>query len=976
MLHDLERGVASGETGSPGKGAPAAIGGGLPDVFETTDADGSIATTYTLAIGSTAEGNLDSPADHDFYAVNLVAGQTYSFVLTGTGTDNVVDPYLRLYGPNAQTFVVAADDGLQGNNSLMKYIPNVSGTYYLDASSFDGGLGQYGLSVTAGSRPSIDLKMGAGIIDTDLSWSATPGTAAIVTWGFRQTTDGDSPGFKVLTAAQQTAVKMALQLWADVADVTFQQVNPTGTTNNASILFATYSANDGGGAYASYPGDPSSGSKDGDVWLNRGSVSTTSLPFGSYSFNAILHEIGHTLGLSHPGLYNAAPGVDITYSSDAQFVQDSEQYSVMSYFAETETGASFGGTNVYADTPMLLDIYALQQIYGANMSTRSGDTTYGFNSTAGNAYKFVSGGTPAFAIWDGGGVDTIDASGYNLAQTINLAAGSFSSVLGHIENIAIALGVTVEDAISGSGNDDIYLTSADVDNLINGSGGNDTAHVSYVYGDVYDLSGTAADLIMSGLAGTDTFLNTEYFVFADGTQITAANLLSHGPVSTPDLTAGNVHVSDAAPNAGQTVTVTSTISNTGDASTGGLFAVGIYLSTDATIDASDTFLGDQALPVLAAHASQGQTLDVALPGDLLTGVTYYIGVIADSDGNVNETSEINNASAGTAITISQDPVFTNGPDTATLFQAGGPWHALAGDDHVTGSSGNDILFGDDGNDTIEGGGGADQLFGGTGIDTVSYEHSAVGVTVNLTLKSTVAQTSAGDASGDKLDTFENVIGSQHDDTLTGAKLGGILSGLGGDDTLKAVGGTNTLDGGDGNDTLTGGKGNDTLTGGVGNDQLSDAGGINTLDGGDGDDTLTGGKSNDSLLGGIGNDHLSDAAGTNTLDGGDGNDTLVGGKGVDTLIGGIGDDFLTGGKGNDHFVFNAGFGHDTVTDFVVGKKVTDVIEFDHKVFADFAAISAHSAQVGADTAITTDDGNTLTLQNVQLAALNANYFLIK
>src|SRR5262245_27911443 len=110
MLHHLERGEASGGSASPtSDGAPAAIGGGLPDVFETTDADGSIATTYTIASGSSAEGHLDSPSDHDFYAVNLVAGQTYSFVLTGTGTNNVVDPYLRLYGPNAQTLIASVD---------------------------------------------------------------------------------------------------------------------------------------------------------------------------------------------------------------------------------------------------------------------------------------------------------------------------------------------------------------------------------------------------------------------------------------------------------------------------------------------------------------------------------------------------------------------------------------------------------------------------------------------------------------------------------------------------------------------------------------------------------------------------------------------------------------------------------------------------------------------------------------------------
>src|SRR6185436_16738250 len=78
--------------------------------------------------------------------------------------------------------------------------------------------------------------------------------------------------------------------------------------------------NDGAGAFAYYPGSTASTAQAGDVWLNT-SVSRVALPFASYSFEAILHETGHALGLSHPGLYNAAPGVTITYANNAQFVQ-------------------------------------------------------------------------------------------------------------------------------------------------------------------------------------------------------------------------------------------------------------------------------------------------------------------------------------------------------------------------------------------------------------------------------------------------------------------------------------------------------------------------------------------------------------------------------------------------------------------------------------------------------------------------------
>ena len=75
----------------------------------------------------------------------------------------------------------------------------------------------------------------------------------------------------------------------------------------------------------------------------------------------------------------------------------------MSYFDESNTTSSFGS---YADGLMLYDIYALQQLSGANTSTRSGNTVYGFNSTAGGIFDFTINASPAISIWDGAGAET------------------------------------------------------------------------------------------------------------------------------------------------------------------------------------------------------------------------------------------------------------------------------------------------------------------------------------------------------------------------------------------------------------------------------------------------------------------------------------------------------------------------------------------------------------------------------------------
>ena len=91
-------------------------------------------------------------------------------------------------------------------------------------------------------------------------------------------------------------------------------------------------------------------------------------------------------------------------------------------------------------------------------------------------------------------------------------------------------------------------------------------------------------------------------------------------------------------------------------------------------------------------------------------------------------------------------------------------------------------------------------------------------------------------------------------------------------------------------------------------------GRDTLAGGDGNDWIYGGTKADYLSGFAGNDILLGDNGRDTLLGGAGNDSLDGGNGVDILTGGSGDDELTGGLRKDIFVFESGFGNDTITDF--------------------------------------------------------------
>jgi serralysin len=499
--------IANGSNGIP-----------APSFTETTDAAGSSATIYAMTAGQSYLGSLATNSDIDFYRVTLTAGQAYTFVLTGIGTNNLRDPLLQLHDTGGVSVITSNDDGLPGLNSVISYTPTSSGTYYLSARAFAGSdTGTYGISVTAGTRPDLDINFAAGIIDSDLAWNTTPGNAAVVTYSFRASAASYTAGgsniatFTPLTAAQIAVYEELLALWSSVANITFQRVNPGGYSNDATMVIGNYTdATDGAGAFAYYPGSTAAADQAGDVWLNLNAISTTSLPRGSYSYMAIMHEIGHALGLSHPGLYNAGPGVSITYGQDAQFIQDSGMYSVMSYFFDgSDTGANFQGE--FASTPQIVDIRAIQNIYGVNTTTRNGNTVYGVGTNAGASFDFVANTRPVLTIWDGGGTDTINVSNATVTQTIDLREGFFSNLYGLTNNVSIALGAVIENVVGGSGADTIIGNSAG--NTLEGGGSGDTI-VAGGGNDV--ITGGAGNDGIDGGTGTDAVLwlaaRSNYFV--------------------------------------------------------------------------------------------------------------------------------------------------------------------------------------------------------------------------------------------------------------------------------------------------------------------------------------------------------------------------------------------------------------------------------------------------------------------------------
>ncbi|WP_405053326.1 serralysin family metalloprotease [Serratia ureilytica] len=294
---------------------------------------------------------------------------------------------------------------------------------------------------------------------------------ATLTYSFLQnaavTPAGDRGGFG-FTAVQMEYAKRAMALWAEVANVIFHEVdNDAG----ANITFGNYTLDYYGNsawsqAYAYLPGDYAAA---GSTWYNYNQDSVRYPDKHEYGQQTLNHEVGHALGLSHPGNYNAGNGSP-TYQ-DAVYLEDSRQYSIMSYWSEYQTGGDNQGH--YATGLLMDDIAAIQRLYGENNTTRTGDTVYGFNANAGYDYLSITdpASTVRFCVWDAGGRDTLDFSGYLQDQRINLTAGTFSDVGGGRGNVSIAQGVTIENAIGGHGND--ILIGNDTHNQLTAGAGND-----------------------------------------------------------------------------------------------------------------------------------------------------------------------------------------------------------------------------------------------------------------------------------------------------------------------------------------------------------------------------------------------------------------------------------------------------------------------------------------------------------------------
>jgi Ca2+-binding RTX toxin-like protein len=604
----------------------------------------------------------------------------------------------------------------------------------------------------------------------------------------------------------------------------------------------------------------------------------------------------------------------------------------------TYWGVSPDGYWYAPTTPMILDIAAVQQIYGQATTgpLAGGNVVFGFNTNLSGPVKaffdFTQNTHPVVTLWAGGSNNTLDLSGFSSASVINLTPGTFSSAAGATNNIAIAYGTVITTAVGGAAADTI--TGSDAANVLRGNGGVDT------------LQGGAGGDTLVGGAGNDSLgggIDSDTAVYSGALADYRIVHNADGSWTITDLRAGSPDGSDTLTGIELLQFADTTYSLTGATSSP---VIASYSTDSGTV--GDGITNDATLTLTGAAPALSTVL--LYDGAVLVGTTLAGGGGAWSyttstlaDGSHSFTAVAMDASGGTsaastALVVTVDTLAPAAPAILSFSNDSG----IVGDGITEDAT--LVLTG------MAAAGSTVRIYDGAlilgtaaaGADGAwSY---ATGMLANgLHSFTATAADAAGNASAASAALSVTIaaplmlVGTSGADSLVGGALGDTLLGLGGNDTLQGNAGNDLLDGGSGSDRMVGGAGDDTF-------HVDGTGDVVVENAGEGTDTVvstvgyTLGAAVESLvLAGTAAINGTGNGLANLIVGNAGNNVINGGAGDDTMRGGAGNDSYHVGSAADVVIESAGEGTDTVI-ASVSYSLTGVLQVENLTLGGTAAIN--------------------------------------
>jgi Ca2+-binding RTX toxin-like protein len=240
----------------------------------------------------------------------------------------------------------------------------------------------------------------------------------------------------------------------------------------------------------------------GDIFLNAWALVDTSLELNTSSRQILMHELGHSLGLSHPhtSYANGVPTISADYAATRYLGFDAlgfrtssasdmykEYFSIMSY-DDTESFLPGDDTVFYAHTPMILDVIALQQAYGLGAGTHGVD-----NDT-------IEAGTAGYRTYfDIGGIDTVDLGMYTSGAYLHM--GTTITDAQYLVGVAMSTQDARSTITAAQAPLNLRWFYGQYENAIGG------VSDDWIIGNALDnqIDGLAGDDLLLGGQGNDTF---------------------------------------------------------------------------------------------------------------------------------------------------------------------------------------------------------------------------------------------------------------------------------------------------------------------------------------------------------------------------------------------------------------------------------------------------------------------------------------